>query len=874
MNQIKVAELPLDIIRQICQHILNDANPTRPELMIDPYFRIKDSKKQNIQQNLQLESHPLVQARRSLGSLCLVSKSWNYEARRALWATEIQFGLPRMFEAIVKSVNPIGCFFDGGVEPDWLSEPPARRQSDCSSALKFASNSLADSSRMDLCSSKDCESEFFFPPKSRSRSILLKKCGQNYLLKPVDLNDAEDCLDSCSSLSSTGKYMDLKETPALFEELAQGKISNCISPISDWAGLQSLSKAFRRTSLPELVFLKNSSLSANWDPENFGDWEYVFDRQIDQDSNPAPYITCLSFSKYRAHGMRLNGIQKRTCFVTQERLLRLLKATRSCNYSATLGQAETLTRKGKLEAVGFSEYMDSAISKAVLDEILLRGGAEVGLHVSNPSIFYHEHSKKCISDQELSSIDVFRPSSMISSRERSRFSDYGLAPSTPVLSTSVDIPSTMTLLESRLAKETPVKALDLCGCISSTAQASLREFISDHGLRTPYLSLISIESYQAPCFPFITRLGLSNMSVFTEIELSNFLSGFINLIDLDLSNTQAGPIVLHTLQILKNTKYFQKNVFRKSFRSLNFAKCTGLTKDCLLGFFCGNILKEEADSLEYWDDPNYSIGELEELSLYGDSTIPTPLDQDALLLLFAHSPCFLSGKLTSLDLSSARINSNDFDIATHMPMQPNLIQFGLAVCPKVDLNTIRRLLMEKMNSVEILDITSSCEADRGVLSFPWSSPPISAGVLHRELIDPVSFFDNEGRRLTNLRVIELEDASLRTMNGGAREWKVAYGRGQRGWYVDLSVNVEIVNCVEENHSRFKRVLRQRLSAKNSNDSTSILSLEESLLMSIGKDGIIRREEIGWMSHKMEILQGGGMLARQEGIHGFHAFERK
>ncbi len=77
-------------------------------------------------------------------------------------------------------------------------------------------------------------------------------------------------------------------------------------------------------------------------------------------------------------------------FVTPGRLLAFMQATRASTSElgrpsyATLAEddeEEDYSQKGVLEAVGFTEFMDSAISKKVLEELLFRGGYEADYSV-------------------------------------------------------------------------------------------------------------------------------------------------------------------------------------------------------------------------------------------------------------------------------------------------------------------------------------------------------------------------------------------------------------------------------------------------------------------------------------------------------------
>ncbi|OAV96018.1 hypothetical protein PTTG_02307 [Puccinia triticina 1-1 BBBD Race 1] len=916
----KPRPLPQDIIRLICQHVVLAAHPAQPHLALDPFIRtITPPEGHDYLRTITLEPSPAVQAQQTLKSLCLVSHQWNSEARKTLWSSGIQFGLPRSFETVVKLVDPIGSFFDGGVEPTWLISPPPSRQSSPKRTFCTHENLVCVSSGRHVPSElehTDCRRSF----SGGRRSVSLKRQGGNYILQPHSERDYPLSPDKSTCAAAL--------TPV--SPGHRRALERSISPLRGRIAVQSLSQAFRRTSVSPLAsptsiarFGKRAEDLKEEDETE--DDEYIFDHHIDDLFNPAPYITSVSFSKYRSHGMRRSVAEgQQIRFVTPERLCRLLRSTRSRysglsnnkNHDQTAernqaSESHLILRKGKLEAVGFSEYMDSAITKGVLDEILLRGGVEVEYHVINPdchpaedeSFAEENHDRgRARSRKELyTASHCASPHHTLPAPVEQLFQAY--APMHPTITASpisfeTDPSCSFRIerrLESSLLMETPVKALDLCGCISSKFRASLKDFIIDHALSSPYpptratsnpISLMNTPNglLRSTRFPFLTRLGLSRVMILDDLELSDFLSGFVNLLDLDLSHTRAGTNVLHTLQLIKKSDRSRGEsvILRPSFRSLNLAKCRGLTKDNLVGFLCGNQDANPDSDAEQWEDPAESIGGLEELSLHGDLTQPTPLDSEALEKILASCPALLSGKLTTLDLSSVMIDDSQFDLKRKMPAQPRLLQLGLGSCAHISLETIRFLLKEKMHAVEVLDISFSClSARQRETRFGQPTCAISTAKLHAELISPVTCTGPDGRRTSNLRVIELDDASLQAIRGGAGGWKAAFGKGQRGWYVDLSVSVIIARerspqdgCMSADPRRQvigRAGLVGLASAEALTGEAELGRLEASLEGLKSADETIRHTEIGWMSRKTEILHGSGLLGRQEGLYGFHAF---
>ncbi|KAK4693489.1 hypothetical protein P7C70_g8916, partial [Phenoliferia sp. Uapishka_3] len=119
--------------------------------------------------------------------------------------------------------------------------------------------------------------------------------------------------------------------------------------------------------------------------------------------SPLLYTYSISFTRFRTAGLRRSvsqGSSER--FVTPERLLFLLRGTRLCTapiikpgeIEDSQDGADHELSKGRLEAVGFTEFMDSAITKEVLDELLLRGGylATYSLPTAPSSPPIHDHS--------------------------------------------------------------------------------------------------------------------------------------------------------------------------------------------------------------------------------------------------------------------------------------------------------------------------------------------------------------------------------------------------------------------------------------------------------------------------------------------------
>lgn len=98
--------------------------------------------------------------------------------------------------------------------------------------------------------------------------------------------------------------------------------------------------------------------------------------------NPGLHTYTLTFEKFRSHGLKRSvGEGSRQRFVTSERVLQILRGTRGPgalnpddekdrdedeDEAADLAGARNLDREGKLEAVGFTEYIDVSACVSIM----------------------------------------------------------------------------------------------------------------------------------------------------------------------------------------------------------------------------------------------------------------------------------------------------------------------------------------------------------------------------------------------------------------------------------------------------------------------------------------------------------------------------
>lgn len=238
-------------------------------------------------------------------------------------------------------------------------------------------------------------------------------------------------------------------------------------------------------------------------------------------------------------------------------------------------------------------------------------------------------------------------------------------------------------------------------------------------------------------------------------------------------------------------------------RFLSLMRCTSLTGASIVDFFCKS--------------GTHVTGQLVDLCLGSDESAPVPLDRDELSTLLTTAPCFKSGKLRVLDLSSCPF---DDDILMSMPVTSELITLGLASCRNLTIPGVASFLEHKASTIECLDLSRSCAP----LNQPQAGLRRSTGVphldplaLHFHLLNHLAPYDIDdlNARSIRLRVIELEERTLQGLGAGVGSWKPIYC-GRRSFYIDTS----ITGMFEGG----KRKLRKL--AKDSDERLGLLKLTE------------------------------------------------
>lgn len=474
------------------------------------------------------------------------------------------------------------------------------------------------------------------------------------------------------------------------------------------------------------------------------------------------WVRLVDFSNFRTQGLRRTigeGMDHR--FVTPARLLALVTAAEG------------------LVAFGASETMDSALSNDVLEALLFRDG---------------EYSKP----SRLRGVSVERSNGR---------------------------PNKM------------LQSLDLCECVSARFEEAMKEFVqthlrkfsnrvtdtveeetesdevmdideeeergrgrgpSDRGQSKSFSRSVSTRRQvgggpsrhpaRPTAFPSLNRLGLSGVTLGNEL-LNPFVLAFPRLTHLDLSRTKADAALLSALS----------SSHQLQLESLSLAFCKRITSESIT---------------ELLVDAPCTQG-LVELSLAGTLIFPTPIDPVDLSVIITQAPCFRSGRLRYLDLGGCGMTD---ELLGLIGPQPSLLDLGLSHCPNIRLETVSKLLRERAPNVQVLELSDSCTSRSSTEGLTTNIPgydahdasAINAVHLQSILVGPcaktppvpisvqlamMGFKSGSDaspglpantRAATNLRVVGLNQASLKSVRGGFGSWKVIRGSGRRGWVVDIA----------------------------------------------------------------------------------------
>lgn len=405
-----------------------------------------------------------------------------------------------------------------------------------------------------------------------------------------------------------------------------------------------------------------------------------------------------------------------------------------------------------------------------------------------------------------------------------------------------------------------LEAIDLTGCVSAVFVNALAELVntyllphtesepsssSDEGNGDHHMDRARSTRSRASrrrqieplTFPGVQRLSLRGIKSASPQVLQPFILAFPSLTHLDISCTRIAPELLADLSTSSTLRL----------TSLSLGRCIRLTGPSIRDFLVFAPATRQ----------------ITELSLYGDGTFPCPLSKDELREVLTLAPCFTSGKLVYLDLSSAEL---DEGLMGCIPSQPCLRSLGLSSIPDLSLDTITSFIKTKAPNVEVLTLLgTSPELGYGEIpaisvlataNAPVPGAPASRRVplrqasmnLHTRIISPLCTppFSLSSRMSsdlkpanppTRLRVIELAVPLLAMLGAGAGSWKIVKSKGGRGWYVDTasgwigegsSAESVLRRNLEAGHPW--RVMLEKLAEANGNVSSGV----------------------GWHARKMEV----------------------
>jgi hypothetical protein len=393
-----------------------------------------------------------------------------------------------------------------------------------------------------------------------------------------------------------------------------------------------------------------------------------------------------------------------------------------------------------LSTFGATEYMDGALSFDVVTELLMRGTSVVSSLPAHP------------------------------------------LPTLPMGEEEEEV-------WSRRAECEPLEAVDFCGCVSAVFVAGVTQFVETflqpsveahesrrargrrnestttqhHHHRHPSDQQDIPHTPPFVSFETIRRLGLRGAKSLAASVLEPFVLAFTNLTDLDLSGTRCSPSLLYAIGARSSVRL----------RALALGRCPSLT----------------GESIEWLLISGRSTHELKHLSLYGDFTFPSPLTEEQVSNVITMAPCFQSGKLEYLDLSSSPLTGL---LLQQFKPQPKLRSLGLSYIASLDLRAINQFIIKKCKNVEIVTLINTS---------PQLLTPGCKGAslaLHQQMIAPLakspfqfslsaSLMGEKQEILppaTNLRVIELSSNALAALGGGSDGWRIIRSKGGRGWYVD------------------------------------------------------------------------------------------
>lgn len=367
----------------------------------------------------------------------------------------------------------------------------------------------------------------------------------------------------------------------------------------------------------------------------------------------------------------------------------------------------------------------------------------------------------------------------------------------------------------------PIERIDFCGCVSRTFLEALADLRDKYNLfeGTPHNQSHRAEDPPpSTVFPHVKRLGLFNVIASSQL-FTDFVLSFPNLTHLDLGNTRTnGTILSH---IGRSTTI--------RLQSLSLAKCQQLSSQAIRDFLI---------------DSNQNVLEnLTELNLFCEGTIAIALTREHLLEILQQSIPFNSGKLRYLDLSTSPLD--DELLATSFAAQPALVDLGLANCPNITWRSLSTFLEQKAPNVEVLDIRGSCRQSLFLGSPTQARVARRNDVLLNTIVGVHQFLISPAGQAprTKLRVLELDEKVLDAIDeaNANSDWKVCFGKGWRGWYVNCTI---AMHTSKDGTRTMERLEKDDIRRKR--------------MFELAKRSKSGGYNLGWHSRKMAILGDDGM----------------
>ncbi|PWY98587.1 hypothetical protein BCV70DRAFT_201904 [Testicularia cyperi] len=730
-----INDLPTEILREIVGLVWLDSIPKTSFRNIDPHglpSAYPDGRKISSTQN---------DTRRTLYNLCLVNKAFYHEARVLLFR-RIQITLPHSFNLLLRTLG--------------------------ASHLASAYERYAQTGSVNLDPSDPASFINMVAAAGFAHALGHKLVvgGPSHPTPPASRN----------------------QSPAPARSSITAKASSAATPDDRSASLtrsRSRRDAVRinadQDGEVELVWTEDASST----PES-PVYHVTLREENDDDDEPNTlhkWVRLVDFSNFRTQGMRRTigeGMDRR--FVTPARLLALVTAAEG------------------LVAFGASETMDSALSNDVLEALLFRDG-----EYSKPSrlrgVSVERSSGR--SNKMLQSLDLCECVSPRFAEAMKEFVEThlrkfsGRMTDTVVEETESDNEDSSD--DGRGGRGRRNDNSMLVDDEDDDDEEEERGRGRSQRQRTPSKSMSrsvstrrrddggpSRHPARPTAFPSLQRLGLSGVTLSNDL-LNPFVLAFPRLTHLDLSRTKADAALLTALS----------SSYQLQLESLSLAFCKRLTSESIT---------------ELLVDAPCTQG-LVELSLAGTLFFPTPIEPTDLATILTQAPCFRSGKLRYVDLGGCLLTDA---LLESVGPQPSLLDLGLSSCPHLSLEAVSKLLRFKAPNVQVLELSDSCTATapdstgpgvafeardglaisavhlQGTLLGPCAkTPPIPISVQLAMMgfktgSDPAPSLPANARAATNLRIVGLNEASLKSVRGGIGSWKVIRGSGRRGWVVDTA----------------------------------------------------------------------------------------